>query len=162
MSTHAQPGRHEQGTAQRRLAGIPQCLTRMRNVVATLLLLVAAGDATARREVAFFAFDVPPAPEEFVIKLTDPERIAQARRILVGEDPPLHIMGRVQRRRAAYNPPWHVRLAPKTIEFFELAVEVCDASIAYLDEHRREIGGAFLPGRIWCPWGSRLVREIPR
>jgi hypothetical protein len=134
----------------------------MRNVLATLLLLVTTGEAAARREVAFFVFDVPPAPEEFVIKLTDPERIAQARRILAGEELPLQVMGRVQRRRAAYNSPWHVRLAPRTIEFFEFAVEVCDAAIAYVEEHRREIGGAFLPGRIWCPWGSRLVREIPR
>lgn len=123
------------------------------------VLLLLAGDASARHEVAYFVFDVPPAPEEFVIKLTDPDRIAQARRILAGDEPPLHVMGKIVKRGARWNRPWHFRLAPKSIAFFELAVEVCDASIAYVEEHRREAGGAFLPERTWCPWGSRLLRE---
>jgi len=132
----------------------------MRGVAAVTFLLLLAADASARRQAAYFVFDVPPAPEEFVIKLTDPARIAQARRMLAGEEPPLHVMGTVVKRGARWNRPWHFRLAPKSITFFELAVEVCDASIVYVEEHRREIGGAFLPERTWCPWGSRLLREI--
>jgi len=145
MSRLAEPGR-------RRYHG------RVRRFAAIAALLVAGSAGAGER--AFFVFDIPPAPDEFVIKLADPERIAQARRILAGEEPPLQVMGKVVRGRVRYNRPWHVRLAPKSVEFFEVAVEVCDASIAYVDEHRREIGGEFLPGRIWCPWGSRLVREI--
>ena len=131
----------------------------MRTVAVTLLLLLAYGQADAGR-AAFFVFDYPPATEEFVIKLTDPDRIAQARRIIAGEEPPLHVSGRIVRGRVRYNRPWHFRLAPSSIEFFELAVEVCDAGIAYVEEHRRAIGTDFLPGRQWCPWGSRLLREI--
>jgi len=132
----------------------------MRAVAAVTLLLLLAPDAAARREVAYFVFDVPPAPEEFVIKLVDPARIAQARRIVAGAEPPLHVMGKIVKRGARWNRPWHFRLSPKSVTFFELAVEVCDASIAYVEEHRREAGGAFLPERRWCPWGSRLLREV--
>ena len=131
----------------------------VRIVAATLVVLLACGEAYAGR-AAFFVFDYPPATDEFVIKLKDPARIAQARRILAGEEPPLHVLGRIVRGRVRYNRPWHFRLAPSSIEFFELAIEVCDAGIGYVEEHRRAIGTDFLPGRQWCPWGSRLLREI--
>ena len=131
----------------------------VRAVAAMLVVLLWCGQANAGRP-AFFVFDYPPATDEFVIKLTDPDRIAQARRILAGEEPPLHVSGRIVRGRVRYNRPWHFRLAPSSIEFFELAVEVCDAGIGYVEEHRRAIGTDFLPGRQWCPWGSRLLREI--
>jgi len=52
----------------------------------------------------------------------------------------------------------HVRLFPV---FFDFAVEVCDASMAYTQEHLEEVGGSFLPGNTWCPWGSQLEAEIP-
>jgi len=130
------------------------------SLVVAFIVLLAAAAASARREAAYFVFDYPPGPEEFVIKLTDPVRIAKARRIVAGEEPALHVMGKVVGGRARWNRRWHFRLAPRSIEFFELAVEVCDAGIAYVEEHRRAVGGAFLPGRIWCPWGSRLLREV--
>ena len=130
-------------------------------VCAVALLLLTPTVAHAGR--AYFVFDYPPAPEQFVIKLNHPEQIAQARRILAGEEPgPMHIMGTVVKRATRWNAPWSFHLAPKSIQFFELAIEVCDASIQYVQDHLDEVGGAFLPGSVWCPWGSRLIAEIPR
>ncbi|WP_433227073.1 hypothetical protein [Microtetraspora malaysiensis] len=40
-------------------------------------------------------------------------------------------------------------------------LRVCDATIPYVEDHLDEAGGAFLPGLVWCPWSSRLVREVP-
>lgn len=112
---------------------------------------------------AFFRMDSPPHPETFVVKLKNPERIEQARRILSGEETlAVRVMGKVVPRPKAWNAPWSYRLRPRSVAFFEVAIEVCDASIAYVEEHLDEIGGAFLPGRVWCPWGSRLIEEIDR
>jgi hypothetical protein len=41
-----------------------------------------------------------------------------------------------------------------------MAVEVCDASIQYVEGNLDAAGGAFLPDLRWCPWSSHLVREI--
>ncbi len=112
---------------------------------------------------AFFRMDSPPHPETFVVKLRNPGRIEHARRILSGEETlAVGVMGKVVPRSKAWNAPWSYRLQPRSVAFFEVAIEVCDASIAYVEEHLDEVGGAFLPGRVWCPWGSRLIEEIDR
>ncbi|WP_442948058.1 BP74-related protein [Nostoc sp.] len=49
---------------------------------------------------------------------------------------------------------------PSTISFFPMAIEVCDATTNYVNDHLDEVGGAFLPGLFWCPWSSQLVKEI--
>ena len=100
--------------------------------------------------------------ERFVIKLTDPKEIEHARDLLNGEttDQP-HILGRIKPDTAPYNPRWSYHLKPETVQFFDFATEVCDATIPYVEEHLDEAGGAFLPGYVWCDWSSRIVREIP-
>jgi hypothetical protein len=111
--------------------------------------------------MAYFAFTDSSRVNEFVFELTDPERIALARRILSGEEKErVHVMGRIVKEKVAYNPSWDFFLHPDTIQFFAVAIEVCDASIQYVDDHVDEACGAFLPGCVWCPWSSRLTREV--
>ncbi|TMR10677.1 calmodulin [Nonomuraea zeae] len=96
------------------------------------------------------------------MQLTDEAKIAHARRILSGDETwRVHVHGRIVKRPVAYNARWSYHLQPDTIDFFEMAIEVCDSSIQYLEDHLDEAGGAFLPGGHWCPWSSRLVRELP-
>jgi hypothetical protein len=134
---------------------------RLAAFACALVLSVPAAAQAGR--AAYFVFDYPPAPERFVIQLNRPEQIAHARRILSGEETEaVHVMGKVLKRSKRWNAPWSFHLAPKSIEFFAFAIEVCDASIQYVEEHLDEVGGAFLPGSVWCPWGSRLLEEIPR
>lgn len=110
---------------------------------------------------AYFVMDYPPAPETFVIELTDPTKIQEARDILSGaQKGNVHVMGRIVKRAIPYNPNWNFHLDPNTIQFFEVAIEVCDAQIQYTEDHLDEVCGAFLPGCHWCPWGSRLLKEI--
>ncbi|MEU6175908.1 calmodulin-binding protein [Streptantibioticus parmotrematis] len=118
--------------------------------------------AAAAEEPAYFEMtDITGSP--FVIKLTDSARIEEARRILSGEERDrLHVIGRIVKRREPYNPRWDFALNPDTVSFFEVAIEVCDATTPYVEDHLDEAGGAFLPGLYWCPWTSRLVRELPR
>ncbi|MFD0362136.1 calmodulin [Nocardia sp. GCM10030253] len=99
--------------------------------------------------------------KEFVIRLKNEQRISEARRILSGEETmSIHVMGRIRKQPADYNPGWTFHLDPDTITFFTMAIEVCDSSISYLEDHIDEACGAFLPGCFWCPWSSRLTREI--
>ncbi len=118
--------------------------------------------ATAQSLAAYFVLDAPPRRDQFVIKLTDPAKIQKARDILSGKETQLrHVSGKIIKQPAAYNPPWSFHFDPASIEFFGVATEVCDGSLAYVETHLDEAGGAFLPGNIWCPWGSRLLKEIP-
>jgi hypothetical protein len=113
--------------------------------------------------VAYFAFkSVPYGNEpEFVIEIKDAARAEHARRILRGEEQQrIHVHGRIVKRPAPYNPRFSFHLAPETIDFFDMAIEVCDSSALYVEDHLDEAGGAFLPGNHWCPWGSTLVREV--
>ncbi|MEV8363815.1 calmodulin-binding protein [Streptomyces niveus] len=100
--------------------------------------------------------------EQFVIKLTKSEDIEHARELVSGEttDRP-HVITRIVKRTADYNPRWSFHANPDTTQFFDNAIEVCDANIPYVEEHLDEAGGAFLPGLVWCDWESRLIREIP-
>jgi len=111
--------------------------------------------------VAYFRFDYPPHPETFVFKLTDPEKIQEARDILDGiQTDAIHVTGTIIKDPTDYNPPWNYHLDPSSISFFEMAVEVCDANIQYVEDNLVDVGRSFLPGNQWCPWGSRPIEEI--
>jgi hypothetical protein len=109
---------------------------------------------------AYFAFEQD-YNQEFVFELNDDEKIAHARRIISGKETErVHVMGRIQKRKAPYNPQWGFMLDPGSITFFAHAIEVCDANMQYVEDHLDEACGAFLPGCQWCPWSSRVVREV--
>ncbi|MFI7708303.1 calmodulin-binding protein [Nonomuraea sp. NPDC049480] len=140
------------------------------SLAATALAIVtAAAPATATRSgstarqaapVAYFTMtDI--TRQQFVIELTDPAKIQHARALIRGETPSRpHVVGRIQKSPAPYNPGWSYHYRPETIDFFDVAIEVCDATIPYVEDHLDEAGGAFLPGLVWCPWTSRLVSEV--
>jgi len=110
---------------------------------------------------AYFEFKGPDPDDRFVIKLVDPVKIDHARKILNGtENNQIHIKGKVVLEEAVYNPAWSYHFDPESIEFFEVAIEVCDATMGYIEEHLDEVGDAFLPDSVWCPWGSELTREL--
>jgi hypothetical protein len=99
--------------------------------------------------------------DTFIFKLTAPKRIQEARDILDGKEKrKVHVSGVVVKEPAAYNAPWHYRLNPDTVSFFENSAEVYDSSARYVEDHLAEVGGDFLPGNRWCPWSSRLVQEV--
>ena len=110
----------------------------------------------------YFAFTQPSSPGvEFVIQLNDEERIQKALDILSGkEKDAIHVHGRLVKRQQPYNPRFNFYLDPDTISFFEVAIEVCDANMMYVNDHLDEACGAFLPGCHWCPWDSKLTREV--
>ncbi|MER7467465.1 calmodulin-binding protein [Streptomyces sp. NPDC097981] len=124
----------------------------------------AAQDSGAgANSVAAAYFEFTDGTDTFVFQLTDPARIRQARDILNGVDTEnVGVMGTVVKSPASYNKPWKYHLAPNSVTFFGMAMEVCDASISYVNGHLGEVGGALLPRSTWCPWRSKLTREVSR
>ncbi|MBB5781179.1 BP74-related protein [Nonomuraea jabiensis] len=139
---------------------MPRILTKIAAALASVAMLALACPAQAAERANFEFTDI--SGERFVVQLTDPEKIAHARDLLAGttRDEP-HLLGRIIKRPVAYNPRWSYHYDPSTVTFFDMAIEVCDATIPYVEDHLDEAGGAFLPGLYWCPWTSRLVRELP-
>lgn len=126
----------------------------------TLLSVAALAASLVSAETARFSFQTQ-EQREFVIELTDDAKIAHARRILSGEETDeVHVMGRVIKSPQPYNPVWSYHLDPDTIQFFMHAIEVCDANVSYIEYFLDDVCGAFLPGCFFCPWTSKLIREI--
>jgi len=110
---------------------------------------------------AFFNITGSPKERPFIVRLEDQASIDHARRIIGGqEETKVHVQGKIVKGAAPYNPGWGFHLEPASIGFFELAMEVCDADTAYVEEHLAEIDTAFLPGAHWCPWDSRITAEV--
>lgn len=123
--------------------------------------LLCQADGSCKPQEAYFKFDVPPHPETFIIRLTDSIKIQKARDIISGKiTDTIHVMGKIIKSPAGYNPPWTFYLDPASISFFQMAPEVCDAGISYVQQHLAEACGSFLPNCLWCPWGSRLISEV--
>jgi hypothetical protein len=124
--------------------------------------VVVAAPVAAQADVLPSYFEVTDySGRAFVIKLTDERKIQHARAVLAGtETEEVHVMGRLRKTGAEFNPGWDFYIDPDTITFFQMAIEVCDASFGYVNDHLDEAGGAFLPGLYYCPWSSRLVREL--
>jgi hypothetical protein len=113
------------------------------------------------RSLAYFSIGFPDSRRLFVIRLSRPELVEHARRIVRGEETQeIHVSGLVSSGQALYNPGWRFRLSPRTIGFFENAIEVCDASPEMVEERIDAVGTDFLPGRRWCPWSSRVLAEL--
>lgn len=103
----------------------------------------------------YVVYDEPPV----VFALVDEESIEEARNILESGKK-RGVMGVIVKQRVDYNPSYSYHLDPASIEFFEYAVEVCDSTPVYVEEHLDEVGGDFLPDSVFCPWNSQLTREL--
>jgi hypothetical protein len=141
---------------------VHRILTKLLAVLTVMATFSVAAPAPAQAAGPAYFVMTDITREQFVVQLTDPVKIQHARDLLSGTttDRP-HVYGRILKRTAPYNPRWSYNLNPDTVDFFDVAIEVCDATIPYVEDHLDEAGGAFLPGLVWCPWTSRLVRELP-
>jgi len=117
--------------------------------------------AVTTADTAYFQVGFPPEEWTFTILLTDTARIQEARDIVRGvQTDRVSVMGTIIKAPASYNPPWSYHLDPASIEFFDFAIEVCDAHPQYVEQHLQEACGAFLPGCVWCPYSSVVVAEM--
>ncbi|MCS6790225.1 MAG: hypothetical protein NZ580_04510 [Bacteroidia bacterium] len=107
-------------------------------------------------------FEVAVEDECFIIRLVEPHRITEARRI-VEQRKAVFPIGRIRRGNGGFNQcggrTWSWHIDPTSVEFAEMAIEACDARPSYVEDNLQtwteQVGN-------YCPWGGRLVREIPR
>ncbi|MGW4348573.1 BP74-related protein [Streptomyces sp. NPDC004690] len=136
-------------------------LAKLGGVAAAVMLTAGMSHPAQAAAPAYFEFQ-DFTGSKAVFELTDETRIQEARDILSGKEKDrVHVLGRIVHRPAAWNPGWSYHYDPSTVNFFEVAIEVCDATLPYVEDHLDEAGGAFLPGDFWCPWTSKLTREVP-
>ncbi|HEY4291672.1 hypothetical protein [Luteibacter sp.] len=135
--------------------------------VAAIALATAISPAMATPSMAprYFAFEASGAPtrqpHEFIVEIDDPVTAALAEDILLGhERSTTRIRGIVIKGRTDYNESWPFHLDPTSIRFFSNSTEVCDASSLYVEENLSRVGTGFLPDHEWCPWSTRLTREV--
>jgi len=100
----------------------------------------------AQPATAYFAIQTQPHERQFVVGMTDPATIAEARALI---------------RRHESKIVNGIIVNPATVRLADFTIEVCDATATYVQEHLSEVGGHFLPGNRWCPWHTRLLREVP-
>ena len=128
---------------------------------ATLLISPAPSHADGLQGWATFVISNGPPSESFVIAITDEVKIKKARAIVSGNDlARVHVIGRIVKHTAPYNPGWHFHLDPASIDFFESGIKVCDAKTSSVQASLDKVGEAFLQQGWWCPWTSKVAQEI--
>ena len=107
---------------------------------------------TQTPQFAYFkVYDGAGSPD-FIIRLTNPETILFARnQITIPVEQRLSVTAIIVKEASCWNPNYRYHYDSDTVEFFEVAVEVCDANFVYVQDNLEEAGGAFLPGLRHCP-----------
>lgn len=154
--------------------------TKQLAVTLVLAASTAALPAPAQTQTRYFSFVTPNnpqsvgsgprhtfAPHEFVFAVNDPAVSRQIEAIIENRHtgPDVHVEGRIVRGRVAYNEEYPFHLDPNSIRLFSNTTEQCSATAFEVEEHLELVGvpdSGFLDRGIWCPWDSRLVREIDR
>ena len=92
--------------------------------------------------------------EEYRIRLTDPDDIGIAQKLLAGEAAPRIPNGRVVRGEPDVNVGYSWHIDPDSVEFADVATEVCDGRPS--DVEKRVI-----TSDRYCPWSAKLVAITP-
>jgi len=92
--------------------------------------------------------------DSFVMKLDDEVKITHARNVIRGiEQERIHVGATDVGGTVPWNPGWQFHIPPEAVYFFDQQMELCDASIAAVNE-----GG--MPAGHWCPWTSEIFGEL--
>jgi hypothetical protein len=92
--------------------------------------------------------------EEYRIRLVDPNDIAIAQKLLAGETAPRIPNGRVVRGDPDVNAPYSWHIDPTSIEFADMATEVCDGRPSDVEKH-------VITSDQYCPWSAEVVAIAP-
>jgi len=92
--------------------------------------------------------------ERFRVLLTDPADIADARRLVAGEDAPSIPNGVVIRGETGVNEGWSWSLDPDQFEFADITMEVCDGLPS-------DVEGGIITSDRYCPWSAIIVSLDP-
>jgi len=136
----------------------------MKRLLLLALALAIAGcdasdDSTAPSYEALFEIEIATGdgPETFRVAVATPEQAALAESARVfGRVGVLH--GTLVHGDGGFNADYSWHLAPESITFPDLAIEVCDGRP--LSDVEANLDYWFDALGIYCPWGARVIRRI--
>src|SRR3954470_1456746 len=117
-------------------------------VAATTVLLLAGCVPAHKNPVA--TFEVA-GVETYKIELVTPELVKHAEQLLKGEDVAAIPLGRVVRDSPGVNKPWSWHIDPKTLEFAQITIEVCDGLPSYVEDRT-------VTSKDFCPWSAKVIK----
>jgi len=89
--------------------------------------------------------------ETYKIELDTPALVKHAEQLLKGEDVAAIPLGRVVRDSPSVNKPWSWHIDPKTLEFAQITIEVCDGLPSYVED-------GTVTSKDYCPWSAKVIR----
>jgi hypothetical protein len=127
------------------------CMKCLANAVVLGALLASLGCSGTSPDGSAADFVVAVGSDQFVLRSTHPETIAQLREVVAGRRQGFPI-GPLLRGDGGFNGPWSWHLDPAETRLTEAAIEVCDGTPSYVEAHLSDFP-------TYCPWGARIVRE---
>lgn len=92
--------------------------------------------------------------EEYRIRLTDPDDIATAQKLLTGQAAPHIPNGRVVRGEPDVNVGYSWHIDPASVEFADTTTEVCDGRPS-------DVERGLITSDWYCPWSAKVVAIAP-
>jgi hypothetical protein len=116
---------------------------------ATLVLAgcTPAGPAPLKHPIAVFQVA---GDETYKIELITPALVKHAEQLLKGEEVAAIPLGRVV-RTSGINSPWTWHIDPKTLEFADITIEVCDGLPSYVEDRT-------VTSPDYCPWSAKVIK----
>ena len=90
----------------------------------------------------------------YKIELITPEQIQHVKDLMDGSEEGRIPVGTIVRDDPSVNAPWSWHIDPKTLEFADQTIEVCDGLPEYVED------GTVTSDR-YCPWSAELVSLEP-
>ena len=118
-------------------------------VMAAAAVLLLAGCTPAHKNPVA-TFEVA-GVETYKIELDTPALVKHAEQLLKGEDVAAIPLGRVVRDSPGVNKPWSWHIDPKTLEFAQVTIEVCDGLPSYVEDHT-------VTSKDYCPWSAKVIK----
>jgi hypothetical protein len=118
-------------------------------VVATAAVLLLAGCTPAHKNPVA-TFEVA-GVETYKIELDTPALVKHAEQLLKGENVAAIPLGRVVRDSPGVNKPWSWHIDPKTLQFAQVTIEVCDGLPSYVEDRT-------VTSPDYCPWSAKVIK----
>jgi hypothetical protein len=118
-------------------------------LTATAAVVLLAGCAPAHKNPVA-TFEVA-GVETYKIELDTPALVKHAEQLLKGEDVAAIPLGRVVRDSPGVNKPWSWHIDPKTLQFAQITIEVCDGLPSYVEDRT-------VTSKDYCPWSAKVIK----
>ena len=115
----------------------------------SLPIVVACGNEDASPPVVVATFEVA-GIESFKVELTAPELVDHAKMLLEGAAIAAIPIATVVSGDPGVNAPWSWHLDPSTLEFADVAIEVCDGLPSFVED-------GTLTSEQYCPWSAKVI-----